>query len=208
MQDSPKIVVFSPWIEDFDGWGVRARTYEELIEHIQKNDTYHLKYYVPTYDTDRCIYTLAMFSEFFFREESNAIFAVDEIQRYREKETSPLPKSFYLLCDEGRHKGLDVIAVVRRPVQTTSGMRGLLESWITFRLGSKNDIDKLVEYFGDRAELAKYLPLYYRMEHYERKPGLFIYDDKNRRIYYSQELFDHWKWLKEQEDKENGENLK
>jgi len=172
-------VVFAVDAEDFVGAGVRVFSYTAMQEYLANNHPgAKVRYVVPLAITHDAWAMLDHFSGWLYQYFTDVHVIVDEIQRYKMNrngdfsESGRLPRNFYQLIDEGRHRNISVTAIARTPRQTTPQLRSLADDVVAFRLRSKLDLKILEDWYDDEAVKIRELPKYHAAHYRARESDI------------------------------------
>jgi DNA helicase HerA-like ATPase len=166
-------VIFTPYPEDYITCGIIITDYDSLKTYINDNENYKIIFPMSIYDYKKNYVILHNFCFFIFQKNEPCLVVIDEIQNLRIDKNNQisirgdLPVTLYRLIDEGRHFDISVICIARRPVQFTPLLQSLADEYVTFRLTSKNDLNKIEEYFGMQTYIVCTLPKFYALRHKE-----------------------------------------
>lgn len=95
-------------------------------------------------------------------KRGNMIIVIDECEEFLQ-ERRPLPPYAAQIVRRGRHRGIGVIAITRRPAELSKTVISLSNYVILYRFFLPNDIKYLSEFIGNTAEKLPTLPDYHFM---------------------------------------------
>lgn len=174
-----RVLVCSPYPEDDFGRCCMLVDWQHAHKVITEDESFRRAFSLKLHG-EMAYNAMDKICRILFSDGHDFLFVIDEAQRYRISAHGEFPPGLHSLCDEGRHKKIDVCMIARRPVQIAPIGRSLASDVITFRLRAGNDIKILEDWFGDYSEEARELNQFHRMEYHAKNSDLIWFDQNNK----------------------------
>jgi len=106
---------------------------------------------------------------------NNFVLIIEEVEKYAD--SYHMPTTLKKFIDTGRHKGVGIVATLRRPARTHKDLLSNADHIFMFHQHLQIDVDYLKEWVGDKASEISNLPKFNYL-HYDDREGTVVHKKK------------------------------